>query len=153
MNRHAPTKRRKGNETNMNSEQTNTAATVAEQSATVAPERASSKKGASPKKGAPKGQKTAKGGKPKKQAKAASKTASKLAAKKESAAREGSKKATILELLRRKNGATLAEIAKATQWQNHSIRGFISGTLGKRMGLTVESTKTGAGERLYKISL
>ena len=57
----------------------------------------------------------------------------------------------MLDLLRRKGGATLAEIAKATDWQNHSIRGFISGTLGKKMGLTVESSKNDAGERSYKI--
>lgn len=66
-------------------------------------------------------------------------------------AREGSKKATVLELLRRKDGATLAEIAKATEWQNHSIRGFISGTITKRMGLTVESSKNDAGERCYRL--
>ena len=44
------------------------------------------------------------------------------------------------------------EIAKATDWQNHSIRGFISGTLGKKMGLTVESSKNDAGERTYKLA-
>ena len=67
-------------------------------------------------------------------------------------AREGSKKSIVLDLLRRKGGATLAEIAKATDWQNHSIRGFISGTLGKKMGLTVESTKNLAGERTYRVA-
>jgi len=65
-------------------------------------------------------------------------------------ARDGSKKSIILDLLRRPKGATMAEIAKATDWQNHSIRGFISGTLGKKMGLTVESTKNDAGERTYR---
>jgi hypothetical protein len=66
-------------------------------------------------------------------------------------AREGSKKAIVLELLRRKDGATLAEIAKATDWQNHSIRGFISGALTKKMGLKVESSKNESGERSYRI--
>jgi hypothetical protein len=54
--------------------------------------------------------------------------------------------------MRRKDGATMAEIAKATDWQNHSIRGFISGTLTKKMGLTVESTKNLAGERTYRVA-
>jgi hypothetical protein len=66
-------------------------------------------------------------------------------------AREGSKKAIVLEMLRRKEGATLNEIAKATEWQSHSIRGFISGTITKRMGLKVESSKNAGGERAYRI--
>jgi len=41
----------------------------------------------------------------------------------------------VLKLLRREQGAMLAEIAKATEWQNHSIRGFISGQVTKKMGL------------------
>ena len=44
----------------------------------------------------------------------------------------------------------MAEIAKATDWQNHSIRGFISGQLTKKMGLTVESSRNEAGERVYR---
>ena len=43
----------------------------------------------------------------------------------------------------------MAEIAKATDWQNHSIRGFISGNLTKKMGLKVGSTKGEDGERRY----
>ena len=66
-------------------------------------------------------------------------------------AREGSKKAIVLELLRRKEGATMTEIAKATDWQNHSIRGFISGTIVKKMGIKVESGKNDAGERRYRV--
>jgi len=68
-------------------------------------------------------------------------------------AREGSKKAQVLELLRRPEGASLKEIADATQWQAHSIRGFISGALGKKMGLTVESLKTESGDRVYRIKV
>jgi len=53
--------------------------------------------------------------------------------------------------MRRKEGATLAEIAKATDWQNHSIRGFVSGQVIKKLGLKVESTKNEAGQRTYRI--
>jgi hypothetical protein len=73
-------------------------------------------------------------------------------AKQPAAAREGSKSSTILELLKRPGGATLPEIMAATGWQAHSVRGFISGTLGKKMGLTVASTKGENGERTYSIA-
>ena len=66
-------------------------------------------------------------------------------------ARDGSKKADILALLHRQGGATLQELMSATGWQAHSIRGFISGTLGKKMGLTVESAKREDGGRVYSI--
>jgi hypothetical protein len=45
-----------------------------------------------------------------------------------------------------------AEIAVPTGWQNHSIRGFLSGTLTKKMGLKLESEKTDAGDRTYRIA-
>jgi hypothetical protein len=120
------------NTTMKNAEATNTTETaaVAEQGAQVAPEKAASKKAASQKKGAPKASKGAK--KAAKQAKAApkkqakEKVASKKAAKVKEAKvpREFSKKSIILELLRRPKGATMAEIAKATDWQNHSHPGL-----------------------------
>ena len=66
--------------------------------------------------------------------------------------REGSKKAIVLELIRRADGASLKEIADVTQWQAHSVRGFISGSLGKKMGLTVESFKRADGQRAYRTS-
>ena len=135
----------------MNSETTNTAATVSEQGAHVAPEKAPAKKAANRKQGAPKGQKTGKRAKTKKKVETASKTASKLAVKKDSSVpREGSKKAAVLELLRRKNGATLAEIAKTTKWQSHTIRGFIS-IAGKQQGTKIESSRNEAGVRVYKL--
>jgi len=43
------------------------------------------------------------------------------------------------------------EIAKTANWQNHSIRGFVSGHVIKKLGLKVESTKSEAGERTYRI--
>ena len=73
------------------------------------------------------------------------------ASRPKSAARSGSKAETVLELMSRKEGTTLAEIAKATDWQNHSIRGFVSGHVTKKLKLKVESTKSDAGERTYRI--
>jgi len=64
-------------------------------------------------------------------------------------AREGSKKAAILELLRKPDGATLKDLMAATGWQAHSVRGFISGAIVKKMGLKVESKKRDDGERAY----
>ena len=73
------------------------------------------------------------------------------ARKKVAGARDGSKTAKVLDLLKRKNGATLKELMKATGWQAHSVRGFLSGTVGKKMGLTVTSTKGEDGERSYSV--
>jgi hypothetical protein len=133
----------------MTNAETNTAATVAAQGAHVAPEKASSKKGGTRKKGAPKGQKTAKGAKPKKAAKASKKAVARE--RKTTTPRPESKGARILALIRRPKGATLAELAKLTGWQNHSIRGFLSGAVGKKMGLTVDSARREDGERVYSI--
>ena len=133
---------------------TENAATAAELGAHVAREKASSKKGPSQKKGAPKGQKSAKGGKakaaPKKGAKAGKKAVKPAQAKEASTPRAESKGAKILELIGRSKGASLAEIMKATSWQAHSVRGFLS-TAAKKHGLKIESTKTEAGDRVYLI--
>jgi len=66
--------------------------------------------------------------------------------------REGSKKAIVIELLKRPKGATLKDIMKATDWLAHSVRGFISGSLVKKMGFKVESTKQEDGDRTYHIT-
>src|SRR5580692_4241078 len=63
--------------------------------------------------------------------------------------RDGSKTAQALELLRRPNGVTLKELMSATHWQAHSIRGFLSGAVRKKMGLAVTSTKDQDGDRTY----
>jgi hypothetical protein len=73
------------------------------------------------------------------------------AAEKPAQAREGSKTAQILDLLKRPGGATLKAIMAATGWQAHSVRGFISGTLGKKLGLAVQSVKGENGERTYSL--
>ena len=72
-------------------------------------------------------------------------------AKKGKQARDGSKTAKVLELLKRPGGVTAKELMKATEWQPHSVRGFLSGTVGKKMGLAVTSTKAEDGERSYSI--
>jgi hypothetical protein len=102
-------------------------ARVAPRRAHVAPKKAKSGKKASPAKKAPKGHKKA------------------------GAARDGSKAAKILDLLKRPDGGTLKELMKATDWQAHSVRGFLSGTIGKKMGLKVTSTKDEGGERTYSV--
>jgi Protein of unknown function (DUF3489) len=135
--------------TNAEATITENAATVAEQGAHVAPDKTSSKKGATQKKGAPKAKRGAKATKPKKEAKAGKK-AKPAHAKHTSAPHAESKGAKILELIGRPKGATLAEIVKATDWQKHSIRGFLS-TAAKKHGLKIESTKTEAGDRVYKV--
>lgn len=66
--------------------------------------------------------------------------------------RQGSKQSDVLALLRRPTGATLEEIMKATGWQAHSVRGFISGTISKKLGLTVESTRGEDKVRSYRLS-
>jgi hypothetical protein len=65
--------------------------------------------------------------------------------------RSGSKQAQVLDMLRRKGGCTLDEIMKATGWQAHTVRGFISGTVGKKLGLEVSSAKTESGGRTYRV--
>jgi hypothetical protein len=57
-------------------------------------------------------------------------------------ARAGTKQAQMIELLQRPEGATIEQIAAATGWQYHTIRGVISGALKKKLGLTVEATRT-----------
>ena len=66
---------------------------------------------------------------------------------KKASARAGSKTAKVLELLKRSGGASLKELMKATGWQAHSVRGFLSGALGKKMGLTVSSARVGEDRR------
>ena len=65
--------------------------------------------------------------------------------------RPGSKTANVLTLLQRPQGAGLKELLKVTNWQPHSVRGFLSGVVTKKMGLKVRSFKTESGERRYAV--
>jgi DNA replication initiation complex subunit (GINS family) len=137
-----------------NAETNDKTAAVAAQGAHVVPEKAATKKGATRKNGSPKGQKAAKGAKAKPAVPKKGDKAGKKAAKPErkaTASRAESKGAKILNMIGRAKGATLAEIMKATEWQAHSVRGFIS-TAGKKHGVNIESTKNEAGDRVYRSS-
>ena len=72
-------------------------------------------------------------------------------AKKATGARDGSKTSKVLDLLKRPGGVSAKELAKTTGWQPHSIRGFLSATVSKKMGLTVTSVKTEDGDRSYSV--
>jgi hypothetical protein len=64
--------------------------------------------------------------------------------------RGGTKMAQVIEMLQRKNGATLSAIMEAMQWQKHTVRGFMAGAM-KKAGYEVESFKPEGGERTYKL--
>ena len=70
-----------------------------------------------------------------------------------------SKQALVIEMLKRPEGATIAQICEATSWQAHTVRGTFAGALKKKLGLTIVSEKIegpagtpGAGQRLYRIA-
>jgi hypothetical protein len=65
--------------------------------------------------------------------------------------REGTKEAMLIAMLRRPEGATIAQVIEATGWQPHTVRGAISGALKRKRGLEVTSAKSDSGERVYKI--
>lgn len=65
--------------------------------------------------------------------------------------RADSKQAHVIAMLRRPEGVTIAEIAAATGWQAHTVRGFFAGALKKKLGLTVTSEKVEERGRVYRI--
>ena|ERR1700674_318139 len=65
--------------------------------------------------------------------------------------RPGSKAAKVLALLKRPQGVGLKELLRVTGWQPHSVRGFLSGIVTRKMGLKVKSIKAESGERRYAV--
>jgi hypothetical protein len=88
--------------------------------------------------------------KPKKptEKKAAATKAGKMPAK----TKGGSKLGQLEAMLRRPDGATLAQLSKALDWQPHSIRGAMSGSLKKKQGLQITATKDEGADRIYRIA-
>jgi hypothetical protein len=67
-------------------------------------------------------------------------------------ARRDSKKARVLALLQKSDGVTVQQIMAATDWQPHTVRGFLSGTVGKQMGLYLTSERRSDGQRVYRLA-
>jgi len=65
--------------------------------------------------------------------------------------RDHTKQATVIQLLQRPEGATLAQLVEATGWMKHTVRGCLAGALKKKLGLTITSDKVAGGERIYYI--
>jgi hypothetical protein len=66
--------------------------------------------------------------------------------------RNGTKQEVVIAMLRAEGGATIEEIVAATQWAGHTTRGFLSGALKKKLGLTITSEKVDGRGRTYKIA-
>jgi hypothetical protein len=65
--------------------------------------------------------------------------------------RENSKQARVIAMLKRPEGATIAQIEEVTAWQAHTTRGFFAGTVKKKLGLAISSHKPQQGERIYHL--
>ena len=65
--------------------------------------------------------------------------------------RDNSKQAQVIAMLKRPEGATIAQIMDVTGWQQHTVRGTFAGAFKKKLGLSITSEKPG-GERVYKIA-
>lgn len=66
--------------------------------------------------------------------------------------REHSKQATVIQMLRRPEGATVKQLCEATGWQAHTVRGTFAGAFKKKLGLNLVSDKAQGGDRVYRIA-
>jgi hypothetical protein len=69
----------------------------------------------------------------------------------QSGVKRPSKQDEVIAMLRQPEGATIDEVASATGWQRHTVRGVFSGTLKKKLGLTLASAKEERG-RVYRVA-
>jgi len=66
-------------------------------------------------------------------------------------ANPGSKQSRVIAMLQSPQGATIAAMMKATDWQQHSVRGFLAGVVRKRLKLKLSSKRVD-GNRVYQIA-
>jgi hypothetical protein len=67
-------------------------------------------------------------------------------------ARDNSKQAQVIAMLKRPEGATIAQICEVTGWQQHTVRGTFAGAFKKKLGLALASEKAQGGQRIYRIA-
>lgn len=66
--------------------------------------------------------------------------------------RDNTKQAQVIAMLKRPEGATIAQICEATGWQQHTVRGTFAGSFKKKLGLAIVSQKDGGSDRVYRIA-
>ena len=82
----------------------------------------------------------------------ATSTVTVVATEQKTRTRENSKQATVISMLKRPEGATIAQICEATSWQAHTVRGTFAGAFKKKLGLNITSDKIQGGTRTYRVA-
>jgi hypothetical protein len=67
--------------------------------------------------------------------------------------RSGTKQVTVIAMLKRPEGATIAQLCEVTQWASHTVRGMLAGALKKKLGLVITSHKHDGQDRVYRITV